>query len=285
MPEHIIAELGKISPSQVEKLKKCSVMIGTPMREGTAQGNYLLSLNRVAQWAGILGLDVRQNMLFGSSYIQLGRNYIANAFMQSDCTHLFFIDADNGFVVNHFFEVLLADKPICGAAYPKRAYNWKAVHQAVLAGVPPELLSHCSGDFPMHPLEGHDITLGHEPQKVLTLPTGFLCIQREVFEKHKKCFPDRETTPGHPGHFGHEYFFAGVTDGIDKDGKKVRGWDTEDNNFCKEMLTLGVNTYFCPWVNVTHFGPEMHDACYPCSLGYYEVHMNLKPKKKLELVK
>jgi hypothetical protein len=274
---HLIPDLNNLSREQHKYLRKQKILIGTPMYGGAVMGNYLLSVTATMRWAGILNLKVDTEYLFGATYLELGRNYIANAFYNSDATHLVFIDADNGFLPNNFFELILTQKDIVGGLYPRRKVNWKAVHAAALAGIPPEGLKHCAGDFPMHPLAGHDITIGHEPQKVLSMPTGFLCITRKAFETYVRAFPERKTTPGNPGHFGIEFFRAGV-----QEINGSRGFDTEDNLFCKDLLTLGINTWFCPWMNVSHYGSELHEACYPCSLGHY-VHFDIKPK--LEVIK
>lgn len=280
--DHIIQDLNKLSHSQHKRLRKKKLMLGTSMYGGEVMGNYLLALSATMRWAGILNLDVTPEFLFGATYVQLGRNYIANAFMKSSATHLLFIDADNGFIPNNVFELLLTEKDIVGGLYPRRKTNWKAVHAAVLAGIPPEGLEHCSGDFPMHPLSGNDIEMGHEPQKVLTMPTGFLLISRKAFEVYEKNYPERYTTEGYPGYFGKEYFRAQVVESTSPTGEVIKGFDTEDNLFCKDVQPFGIDTYFCPWMSISHFGRELHEACLPCSMGHY-VHWDLKPK--LEVVK
>lgn len=272
---HLIPDLSKVDHKQLKYLKRQKIMIGTPMYGGAVMGNYELSISATLHWAGALGITVKPEYLFGATYLELGRNYIANAFWHSDFTHLVFVDADNGFAPNHLFELILCTaegRHIVGGLYPRRKINWKAVHAAVLAGVKPEFLSHCAGDFPMHPLAGHDITIGHEPQKVLSMPTGFLCITRHAFQKYVEAWPERRTTPGNPGHFGIEFFRAGV-----QEINGSRGFDTEDNLFCKDLLTLGINTWFCPWMSISHYGSELHEACYACSNGHYVHDIREKP--------
>ncbi len=243
-------------------------MIGTPIRGGGMMINYHLSMVSLSKYAQKLGVELDTRMISNCTYIEQGRNVLANTFYESDCTHLIFIDADNGFITNNFFELLLTKKDIVGGLYTRRRINWHSVHAAALAGMPPEMLSHAAGDFPIHPLAGHDIQIGHEPQKVLTMPTGFLCISRHAFETYVKAFPDRKTTPNNPGHYGIQFFRAGTI----KCPDGSVGYDTEDNLWCKDLLTLGVNTYYCPWMQISHYGEYEFNACHPCSVGSY-VHL------------
>jgi hypothetical protein len=278
MNQRIIEDLSKPNHWQKKTLQRSKIMIGTPLYGGSIMGNYLLSISSTMQWAAKIGVEINPQFIFGATYVHLARNMIANAFMKSDCTHLIFVDADQGWMASNFFELVLQEKDIVGGLYSKRRRNWKAVKAAALAGVPAEMLAHCSGEFPMHPLKGHDITLGLEPQMVLTLPTGFMCITRKPFEAFMQAHPDKQTTPGNPGHFGWEFFEAGV-----RTYEGSKGFDSEDNYFCKDMNLLGFPTWFCPWMLISHFGQELYDPCLPCSMGHYihvpEVALNLKVVK------
>lgn len=269
---HLIPDLEKITHGQHKYLKSLKIMTATPTRGGTVMGNYELAMISLSKWAERLDVHLDVQRLMGCSYIEQGRNVLANTFWNSDCTHLVFIDADNGFITNNFFELLLTKKDIVGGCYTKRKINWEAVHRAVLAGVPPEMLAHCSGEFPMHALPGEGIQIGHEPQKVLTLPTGFMSISRKALETYVKAFPDRKTTPGNPGHYGIQFFDAGTKTHRDEKGEMTRGFDSEDNTFCKEMLTLGINSWLCPWMTISHYGEHLFEACFPCSNGAF-VHL------------
>ncbi len=266
---HLIPDLSKPSHEQLKYLRSIKPMICTPIRGAQVCGNYHLSMVSLARWAAIHGVKLDTQMLFGCTYIEQGRNVLANTFWNSDCTHLFFVDADNGFITNHFFELLLCQKGIIAGLYCKRIIDWEAVRRAVLDGVPTELLPHCTGNFPMHALEGHPITIGQEPQKVLTMPTGFMCIERKTLKTYVEAFPDRKTTPGNPGDYGIQFFRAGTIELKDENGALTRGFDSEDNIFCKDMLTLGVNTWLAPWFSLTHHGEYTFEACLPCSQGAY----------------
>lgn len=268
-PFHIIPDLSNLSKEQSKYLRSLKIMICSPSRDSVVCGNYHLTNLAIAKWAAMIGMKVDTQFLFGCSYIEQGRNVLANTFYNSDATHLFFIDTDNGTQANHFFELLLTQKEIIGGLYPKRNFNWEAIHKAALDGVPANRLAHSAGHFPYHMLEGSPLTIGHEPQKVLTLPTGFMCISKAALKKYVKAFPNRKTSNNTPGSYGIQFFRAGTFEQTDEKGNKYNSFDSEDNHFCKDMLTLGVNTYVAPWVPVTHQGEYLFEACLACSNGAY----------------
>ena len=84
----------------VEDLRKRKIMVGTPMYGGQAAGMYTKSSVDLATLATKYEMDVRFFYLFNESLITRARNYIADEFMRSDCTHLMFIDSDIGFDPN-----------------------------------------------------------------------------------------------------------------------------------------------------------------------------------------
>lgn len=268
-PYHIIPDLSQVTKEQSKYLKSLKIMICSPSRESIVCGNYHLTTLAIAKWAALLGVQVDTQLLFGCSYIEQGRNTLANTFWNSDCTHLFFIDTDNGTMANHFFELLLCQKDIIGATYPKRNFNWEAVRQAALDGVPAELLAHSSGFFTHHMRENCPITVGHEPQRVLTLPAGFLCISRNALKKYTQKYLERKTTLSNPQHQGMQFFRAGTFEQLNEKGEKYVSFDSEDNHFCKDMLRLGIDTYLAPWVPVSHQGEYLYESCLPCSHGAY----------------
>lgn len=281
-PFHIAPDLMSLTKEQRKYLRTCRPMICTPTRGQTVQGNYHLSIQSVSKWGALLGVDIDIQMLMNCSYIEQGRNVLANTFWNSNCTHLVFIDSDNGFITNNFFELLLTKKDIVGGAYTKRRINWEAVHYAALQGIPANRLDHCAGDFPIHTLKDHDLVIGQEPQKVLTLPTGFLCISRNAFKKYIEAFPERETTPNSPGHYGKQFFQAGTFRSQNENGETVVGFDSEDNIFCKDMLTLDVNTWVCPWMQISHHGEYLFDSCFSCSSGAYVHFEGWKERQKVQ---
>lgn len=79
------------------ELMKRKVMVGTPMYGGQCAGMYTRSIADLAVLFNQWGVGLQLYFLFNESLITRARNYVADEFMRSDCTHLMFIDSDIGF--------------------------------------------------------------------------------------------------------------------------------------------------------------------------------------------
>jgi hypothetical protein len=67
--------------------------------------------------------------IFKSSLVTQGRNLCVSGFLESDCTHLLFIDSDIAFKAQSAFNLLYADKDVISIPYPLKDMNWdKAMH-------------------------------------------------------------------------------------------------------------------------------------------------------------
>ena len=81
----------------LEELQKRKLMVATPMYGGQAQGLYTKSIADLSALCTKNGIELRLYFLFNESLITRARNYCADEFIRSDCTHLMFIDSDIGF--------------------------------------------------------------------------------------------------------------------------------------------------------------------------------------------
>ena len=102
-----------------------------------------------------------------------------------------------------------------------------------------------------------------EPTEVLEVGTGFVMIQREVFEKFRNEYPQFSYKPDHnrSEHFdGSRYihaFFDTVIDSEAFAGKGSGGSDrylSEDYMFCQFTRKIGIKTWLCPWMKLGHVG-------------------------------
>ena len=99
---------------------KKKIMIGTPMYGGMATHAYIGGLLSNFEILRQNDIKVDWNLMGNESLITRGRNYIADHFLQSDSTHLMWIDADVGFEHNAILKLLNYDEDFVGAAYPKK---------------------------------------------------------------------------------------------------------------------------------------------------------------------
>ena len=66
------------------------------------------------------GINFRITTLRNESLVTRARNILTAMFLESDCSHLMFIDADIEFDVESILRALAYDKPIMAAAYLKK---------------------------------------------------------------------------------------------------------------------------------------------------------------------
>ena len=66
------------------------------------------------------GIQMSLKVIHFESLISRGRNGSAAYMLNSDCSHLFFVDTDMAFDAKDFFKLLDADRDVTVGVYPKK---------------------------------------------------------------------------------------------------------------------------------------------------------------------
>ena len=286
----------------VSELRKRKVMVATPMFGGMCSGQYTKSSVDLASMAKAYDLDYRFFYLYNESLITRARNYLADEFLRSDCTHLMFIDSDIGFDPQDVIALAAiadpsSDKDIVCAPYPKKCIAWEKIKRAVDKGYAdkdPTSLENFVGDYVFNPVDGVNEIPIYEPVEVLEGGTGFMMIQRRVFEKFKEAYPQLSYKPDHVRmeHFDgsreiHAFFDALIDDkytNIENELKDLyeknpsaskeeilefvshknkndaslqkysNRYLSEDYMFCQWARRIDLKVWFCPWMKLSHMG-------------------------------
>lgn len=141
--------------------------VATPAYDGKVDTDYAISLAESCQYAAAQGIHVTAAIMGNGAFIDLARCNFAHMFLQTDCTHLFFIDADLRWESRAFIGLLTSGRAVSAGVYRRRQE--------------PE-------DYPVRYIEkngGIQVVDGGwvECDRV---PTGFLCIERSVIEEMSK---------------------------------------------------------------------------------------------------
>jgi hypothetical protein len=139
--------------------------VATPAYDGRVMTDYAVSLAESCQLATMLGIKVTCAVMGNGAFIDLARCTFINMFLDSEATHLFFIDADLNWEARAFVALLQADYDVSCGVYPRRQKD---------------------PSFPVHWVqaeEGGLSVVNGGWLKVDRAPTGFLCIRRHVIEK------------------------------------------------------------------------------------------------------
>ena len=155
------------------------------------------------------GISNQIYYLFNESLITRARNYCVANFLKSDATHLMFIDSDICWRAMDLLYMLhlINESPdklrvFCGL-YPKKTIAWEKVLHAAKSGQydnDPKGLEKIGGDMVFNP-DPEAYPDGKapifEPVKIKEGATGFMIIQRSVFEEYAEAYPELLYTPDH----------------------------------------------------------------------------------------
>lgn len=192
---------------KVEKAKPIHAYVCTPAYDGKVECNYSQSLAEAAFCCPLYSIRLTAGVMGNGAFIELARNIFVKRFLEefTDCTHLFFIDSDLKFSPNAFIGLLQSGHPICAGVYRRRQE--------------PEDYPFVAADNP----DGGGLWFVDDWLQCNRVPTGFLCISREVLEEMAADAPKIEI-------FGQGkvpwLFHTKFTDGyVPKDGDKFIGED------------------------------------------------------------
>lgn len=228
---------------------KAKVMLSTPMYGGHCTGVFVQSLIDMAGLFTAHNIKLSCAFMFNESLITRARNNLVNQFLETDNTHLLFIDADQQWRGADIVAMLLCDKEIIVGMCPKKEINWGSVREAAKRGE--EDLSKFTGSFVVNLLGGTSsmVVPQNQPFEIAAGGTGIMLIKREVFEKMKETTPifrnDMAHMPG--GKPVHRFF----TESIDPESQRLL---SEDYHFCHEWRKLGGKVWAAPWCKIGHFG-------------------------------
>jgi hypothetical protein len=241
------------------------LFVATPMYGGLCHGQYTVGLLTSVGVFSKAGIQMQFAYMMNESLITRARNSLAYDFLDTDCTHLMFIDADIGFNPEAIPPMLEADKDIICGMYPKKEIDWLQVEKAVKAGVPANQLSQHTGAFVVNAVGDAENVQGlmNQPIEIANGGTGFMIIKREVFEKLIGIVPtytndmflavDTERKP----RIIHEFFATS----IDADsGNRLL---SEDYHFCKIARQVGFKVYAAPWAQLSHCGSYIFSGQLP----------------------
>lgn len=229
----------------LEKLKNIRLMVGTPMYGMKCHGAYLMSLLSLLKLCNQLGISMVFSTICNESLLQRSRNYIADEFMRSDCTHLLFVDTDIQFDPEDVITLFILDRDIVGSNYTCKIIDWERIAHS---NVPPNKIHLLAGNL-TYPIDNANVVLETD-----VLMTGFMMIKRQVLQKIMVAYPEYYYKPDHnfmTSFNGTRYIQMFFTSDIDTETRKLV---SEYEFFCRLWRKLGGKIYTCPWMVLTHIG-------------------------------
>jgi hypothetical protein len=224
---------------------KKKLFIALPIYGGIDPGFHASCLNLVRQMTiGNPGFDVDIKHLFGDSAIGRARNTLTRLFLESDATHMLFIDSDLTFSVDHVRRIMEHDDDVVGGLYCKKQDGPNA-----------ELVINCCNNpeqIDSGPRDGL--------MTVRYIGTGFMRIARSVFEKMIERYPEiaYKEDPDHKK-TAWDFWHMGVYD-YAKNGYP-NDWAprylSEDWWFCQRCQDLGIKVWADRRIGLKHAGSAL----------------------------
>lgn len=185
------------------------------------------------------------------SLINRARNAaVAHFLSDPDATHLLFIDSDIEFDPVDVLRMLQADKQVIAAGYPQKWLSDQLLQEVFRRNpVPPSPLELCTKHSvhlkPMQPMQ--------ELMEATYATTGFLLIQRGVFDDMRRAYPQAQYKNDIDGYLGadpsmfYDFFPVSIH-------PETRRLESEDYGFCRLWTTLGGKIFVLTSVTLKHHG-------------------------------
>ena len=246
--------------------RKPKVWILTPCYNSQVYVSYVADVMKTRDVLERAGITVVIEFCRNDSLVPRARNnLLARSMSDPDMTHALFIDADIHWSPMGVLQLLLADKPIVGGAYPQKRYNWSelgavpdllARHQASLASS-----ATTPAEYVRHNLVRYNVNYASTTMDVVDslievrhAPTGFLLLKRASVEALQRAMPAAKYVDDvgylSEAEQAHAYalFDCGVVDGH---------YYSEDWMLCHRWTQLcGGKVYVHICVPLTHTGVE-----------------------------
>ena len=222
-----------------EQKKHFKLFIATPAFGHQVTTNYANSLLKfVSTSHPRLAVSSAVHMQSGMALVTQARNNCVAYFLNSDCTHFLFIDADIGFEPDAIYRLLEKDVPLCLTPYPVKGYGANNQLQ-----------------FIVHFPDKDNVRIDKEGFAEITAgPTGFMLIKREVFEKLAEKYPERKTINKQLVGNKVETMEKGWYTFFETAQDPENGYLGEDIAFCRLWTNIGGKIYADTQTPLTHFG-------------------------------
>jgi hypothetical protein len=222
-----------------EQKKQIKLFIATPAFGHQVTTNYANSLLKFVSTAHPrLAVSSAIHMQSGMALVTQARNNCVSYFLNSECTHFLFIDADIGFEPEAIYRLIEKDVPLCLTPYPVKGYGKDYQLQFIVHFPDKDNVRIDKGGFT-------EITAG---------PTGFMMIKREVFEKLAEKYPERKTVNKQLVGNKVETMEKGWYTFFETAQDPENGYLGEDISFCRLWTNIGGKIYADTQTPLTHFG-------------------------------
>ena len=238
---------------------KIKLFVATPVHSECSI-HYTQSLLELQKECWRKKIGVRFHLM-KSSLVTQGRNMCVSAFLESDSTHLLFIDSDISFNAGAAERLVACDKDIISIPYPLKDMNWDKALKLFGEGklkTAKDIRNKAFYRYPMKVPDNNAIRIKDGIIEVTHSPTGFMLIKRKVFDKMIKKYPhlridQDQVINGKNERLPHMWNFFDTQ--FDQEKHTYLG---EDFAFCKRWKDIGGKCYAWIFDYITHVGEHQY---------------------------
>lgn len=259
-----------IVQNQQEYLSQQYPMIATPCYGGMVTESYLRGMLSLVSTATTIGMNINMSTVVNESLVTRARNELVKYLTMTDCTHLFFIDADIMFTESDIFRLLLHDADVVVGTYPLKRVAWENIDTSQTRDV--KSIQRMATDYVVNIKYANEeqARTGQVPvvEGLIELHdagTGFMCIKRHVIEKMMEAYPETHYLKEpkhliHKGDDGHRWALFDTM--IDEDNRYL----SEDYTFCRRWQQMGGKIWLDPEIELSHIGTFVYPGVKPFDL-------------------
>ena len=254
-----IAPLWK-SNSSNEEIKPYSIFVATPVHSECSI-HYTQALLELQKLAFEKKIKITFQLM-KSSLVTQGRNLCVSGFIESNYTHMLFIDSDIYFKAESIIKMIDRDKDIISIPYPLKTMMWDRAIDAIKEDKIKTIndLKKSLNTYPIRVEDDKSIKLDNGVMEVTHSPTGCMLIKRSVIDKMIIAYPEKSIVQKTVinGEYVDKPHMWNFFDTIhDPETKTYLG---EDFSFCKLWKDMGGKCYAFIGDTIIHVGEHMYEG-------------------------
>lgn len=245
----------------LDDIRKNKFFVATPCYGGQLMEPYFRSTVKLMTFFNQHQIPLAFGTIANESLVTRARNVLLAYFLNSDYTHLLFIDADIEFQVEDVLKLYAADKDVVVGAYPKKGVAWQRIKENIVANPTKQLTdkeiaaqgSDYAVNFKFVNREQKSISVENGLVKLHDAGTGFMMIKREAILKLLKAYPELKYNNDvniNNTQINDQFYalFDTMIDPIDK------RYLSEDYTFCRRWQEIGGDIWLDPSISLNHYG-------------------------------
>lgn len=248
---------------KIDEVRKSKFFIATPCYGGQLNEPYFRSTVKMMTFFNQHQIPLAFGTIANESLVTRARNVLLAYFLNSDYTHLLFIDADIEFQTEDVLKLYAHDKDVIVGAYPKKGVAWDKIRANLndVSNKDKQLSnrdiaafgSDYAINFKFINKEAKTIAVENGLVKLHDAGTGFMMIKREAILKMIKAYPEfkynNDVNISDDSLKDHFYaIFDTMIDPID------RRYLSEDYTFCRRWQDIGGDIWLDPSISLNHYG-------------------------------